>query len=73
MFEPPDGEILHVCGCEFSEVFSGGKVTVQDVQNNRPQTRALHALSLHSQLLSEANGRSAHSEIKIHPIANKFA
>ena len=48
-------------------------VTVQDVQNNRPQTRALHALSLHSQLLSEANGRSAHSEIKIHPIANKFA
>ena len=39
-------------------------VTVQDVQNNRPQTRALHALSLHSQLLSEANGRSAHSEIK---------
>ena len=48
-------------------------VTVQNVQNNRPQTRALHALSLHSQLLSEANGRSAHSEIKIHPIANKFA
>ena len=49
------------------------KITVQDVQNNRPQTRALHALPLHSQLLSEANGRSAHSEIKIHPIANKFA
>ena len=48
-------------------------LVVQDVQNNRPQTRALHALSLHSQLLSEANGRSAHSEIKIHPIANKFA
>ena len=65
-------------------------VTVQDIQNNRPQVyallrsvlneshrdsapRALHALSLHSQLLSEANGRSAHSEIKIHPIANKFA
>ena len=40
---------------------------------NRPQTRALHALSLHSQLLSEANGRSAHSKMKIHPIANEFA
>ena len=54
-------------------VYDSILVTVQDVQNNRPQTRALHALSLHSQLLSEANGRSAHSEIKIHPIANKFA
>ena len=51
----------------------GFKVTSQDVQPNRPQTRALHALSLHSQLLSEANGRSAHSKMKIHPIANKFA
>ena len=49
------------------------RVTVQDVQPNRPQTRALHALSLHSQLLSEANGRSAHSKMKIHPIANEFA
>ena len=48
-------------------------VAVPDVPNNRPQTRALHALSLHSQLWSEANGRSAHSEMKIHPIANKFA
>ena len=52
-------------------------VTVQDVQNNRPQVyallrsvlneshrdsapRALHALSLHSQLLSEANGSTFH-------------
>ena len=35
--------------------------------------RALHVLSLHSQLLSEANGRSAHSKMKIHPIANEFA
>ena len=48
-------------------------VTIQDVQPNRPQTRALHVLSLHSQLLSEANGRSAHSKMKIHPIANEFA
>ena len=48
-------------------------VIIQDVQPNRPQTRALHALSLHSQLLSEANGRSAHSKMKIHPIANEFA
>ena len=49
------------------------KRQIQDVQFNRPQTRALHALSLHSQLLSEVNGRSAHSKMKIHPIANKFA
>ena len=54
-------------------VFVPEIVTIQDVQPNRPQTRALHALSLHSQLLSEANGRSAHSKMKIHPIANEFA
>ena len=54
-------------------VFAPEIVTIQDVQPNRPQTRALHALSLHSQLLSEANGRSAHSKMKIHPIANEFA
>ena len=47
---------------KFAAVFH--RVTIQDVQPNRPQTRALHALSLHSQLLSEANGRSAHYEIK---------
>ena len=35
--------------------------------------RTLHVLSLHSQLLSEADGRSAHPKMKIHPIANKFA
>ena len=35
--------------------------------------RALHVLSLHSQLLSEADGRSSHLKMKIHPIANKFA
>ena len=35
--------------------------------------RTLHVLSLHSQLLPEADGRSAHLKMKIHPIANKFA
>ena len=35
--------------------------------------RTLHVLSLHSQLLSEADGRSAHPKMKIHSIANKFA
>ena len=61
-------------GCHFLRFLRQEKiVTVQDVQPNRPQTRALHALSLHSQLLSEANGRSAHSKMKIQPIANEFA
>ena len=35
--------------------------------------RTLHVLSLHSQLLPEADGCSAHPKMKIHPIANKFA
>ena len=35
--------------------------------------RAFHALSLLTQLLSEAYGRSAHNEMKTQPIANKFA
>ena len=46
-------------------------VTVQDVQNNRSQVYALLRA-----VLNESNRDSVlfrHSEIKIHPIANKFA